>query len=568
LSGHERKYKPMRHERYLAGTDSRYSDDQQMLGEAYSGGPGYHSHVAKGTWVHSTRESLDYALALLQTGEPARAERAAAVIRKVLTLQDTDPTNPTYGIWPWLLEEPLEAMAPPDWNWADFCGARLAQMLIDHASALPDDLQTAMRASLGHAAWSIFRRNVGPGYTNIAIMGAGVTVAVGEILNEPRLVDYGRRRFRRIVELAAAIGGFTEYNSPTYTLVALHECERTLHLVRDASAREDCEWLRRLAWRTIAEHFHPGTQQWAGPNSRAYSDWLGAGPAHYLSEQTGVSIAPHSNARPGADVRLIPALPCPPELVERFRALPEPEVVTVQRCTSDTRPGLDLPRVATTWFTEVACLGSVSRDNLWTQRRVLSAYWRTGDDPAVVLRLRFLHDGQDFASAVVRNAQDGPRVLSVFGLLTDRGDFHGTLDRPQDGLFSATDFRVRYELTGVNTMAEQIDEHTFAVGAGDHRAWIHTSEGRFGSEELVWEAGAEGGRAWVDGVCYRGTRQAFDLSEVGDMVVTAGLELLSVDQSPSKAGVAFEHPEDGTLTVMWLVGNGLHVTAPTHAEPY
>ena len=37
------------------------------------------------------------------------------IIGKVLSLQDTDPSSKTYGIWPWLLEEPLEQMSPPDW---------------------------------------------------------------------------------------------------------------------------------------------------------------------------------------------------------------------------------------------------------------------------------------------------------------------------------------------------------------------------------------------------------------------------------------------------------------------
>src|SRR5690606_4772087 len=116
---------------------------------------------------------------LLQAGGQERVDRAATVIRAVVALQDTDPLNPTYGIWPWLLEEPLEQMDRPDWNWADFLGARLATILADHAAALPADVADAARVALGHAAWSIFRRNVHLDYTNIAIMGAGVTAAAG-----------------------------------------------------------------------------------------------------------------------------------------------------------------------------------------------------------------------------------------------------------------------------------------------------------------------------------------------------------------------------------------------------
>ncbi|MDQ3251303.1 MAG: hypothetical protein M3P86_03225, partial [Actinomycetota bacterium] len=68
-----------------------YSAEHSMLGLSWKG-PDYHTRVPQGAWVHPTRESLDYALRLLRSGE---TERAAAVVRKVLSLQDTDPTSET-----------------------------------------------------------------------------------------------------------------------------------------------------------------------------------------------------------------------------------------------------------------------------------------------------------------------------------------------------------------------------------------------------------------------------------------------------------------------------------------
>ena len=99
-----------------------------------------------------------------------------------------DPTSATYGIWSWHLEEPLAAMAPPDWNWADFIGARIAHALFEYQGKLPPDLLGRMSAALGHAAMAIFRRNTTPAYTNIAVMGAGVALAAGELLDEPLLL--------------------------------------------------------------------------------------------------------------------------------------------------------------------------------------------------------------------------------------------------------------------------------------------------------------------------------------------------------------------------------------------
>jgi len=288
-----------------------------MIGRSWSS-PGYHTRVPDGVWVHPTRDNLEYALALLIAGGDANIARAAAIVRKVLALQDTEPTHATYGIWSWLMEEPLTEMAPPDWNWADFLGALLAQMLVDHVDQLPADPVGAMRASLGHAAWAIFRRNVGPSYTNIAVMGGCVAVAAGEILDEPRLIDYGRRRLGNIVTHAEYHGGFNEYNSPTYTMVVIRECERALQVLEDSVARAHAQSLLTMAWRTIAEHYHPATGQWAGPHSRAYSD--------LLNEDTRASllIGPVLVENDGSVLQLITPQPRPADIAERFRALPGP----------------------------------------------------------------------------------------------------------------------------------------------------------------------------------------------------------------------------------------------------
>jgi hypothetical protein len=542
-------------------TGEQYSDEHRMLGLSWNG-PDYHTRVSQGAWVHPTRESLDYALNLLKS---ERQERAAAVIRKVLSLQDTDPTSETYGIWPWLLEEPLAEMDPPDWNWADFCGARLAQVLVEHAGALPGDLILDVRTGLGHAATSILRRNVGPSYTNIAVMGAGVTLAAGELLDEPRLSDYGRRRLRNFVEHTDHHGGFNEYNSPTYTVVTLAECERMLQLVDDPSARADAERLRLMAWQTIAEHYHPGTHQWAGPHSRAYSDRLDVGIAQFLSERTGVEIRPHPTAGLRDRFEGTTPLPCPSSLVDRFRSLPHGE--TEVRSTF-IRDGERDSIQGTTWMSEDACLGSVSRDNLWDQRRALLGYWRTEDDPAVVLRLRFLHDGHDFSSACARNAQSGPRILSVIGLLTGMGDAHHQLDRTADGAFDAEDFRVRYELVGKGVAGMELEDGRFELSAGSYRAVVHTVPGRFGPNELIWKMERTEEMVYVDGVCYHGPRLRFDPAQFGDVAIVAGLELLRIDQPPAALAPAVREPGRGMVEISWPVEGGLELLAPTRAQPY
>jgi len=259
--------------RYVQAQEENYDAKLHLIGGPFHSS-GYHSTVPSGTWVHGTRDNFSYAVALLRLKDEQATARANEVVRALLPLQETDPCEATYGIWPYLYEESLAQMSPPDWNWADFNGALLEHMIIEHRDQLQPDVERGILAALGHAGWSIFRRNVGPGYTNIGIMGGAVTVIAGEILGDERLLTYGRRRLERFVAYTEYQGGFNEYNSPTYTITALHECERTLQLAEDPIARNCAEKLRRVAWETICHHYHPGTSQWSGPHSRAYSDLL------------------------------------------------------------------------------------------------------------------------------------------------------------------------------------------------------------------------------------------------------------------------------------------------------
>lgn len=547
---------------FLDRCQGDYSEQAQMLGcRFYS--PGYHTTVASGTWVHRTLDSLDYADGLLQRGEPGDVRRARQIIAKVISLQDVRSRSPTCGIWPWLLEEPLEKMSPPDFNWADFCGGRLAQILVDHRALLGDDLRQSMLRSLRLAGQAIVRRNVGPDYTNIAVAGGGVCAAAGELLPDAALLEYGRQRLQKLVAYTAAQGSFNEYNSPAYTMTALWECERALHLVHDPATRQAAESLRRTAWRIIAESFHPATQQWAGPHSRAYHDYLLPKVAEYLSRETGVAIQPHPAAggvtRPVA-LTLPNALPCPAEFCPRFRALPQTPL-ELRRTFISGRSDL-VSTIGITWLDAEVCLGSVNRSAFWTQRRPLIGYWKTAADPAVVFRLRFLHDDRDFASIGGVTAQRGPRALTVFTVWPNQGDWHPQLDRPKDGLFEAADFRIRYELAGRGVAADPLGEGRCALRAGDYRAVIHTVPSLFDDRKVVWQISHSENRVFLDGICYHGGKRPFDFRKLGPVAIAVGVEILRTGQPPAKYWPQLTASRPGLVEAVWDVGEKLHVHAP------
>lgn len=555
-------------EQQLAALEERYSAADGLLRETLHG-PGYHTTIPNGTVVRSTLGNLNYALLLLAAGGAAHAQRAEAIIRKLLAVQDTDPDSATYGVWPWFFDEPLSSMAPPDRNWADFIGAGLAEGLVLHAGRLAPELAAAMREALGYAAWAILRRDVQPGYTNIAILGGAVTAVAGEVLQEPRLLAYGRRRLARVVEHTRHHGSFNEYNSPAYTMVILGACERVLALCRDQAAREHAMALLRVAWEIVADHYHPGTGEWAGPHSRAYSDRLEPYIAGRIARRTGVSIPAAADpaiggrsSRPRFDT--LPCVPCPDELRQRFRALPAPELqVRRQFMRDDADPSGGA--YATTWFVPDACLGSFSRSSFWTQTRGVLAYWKLATRPPAVLRLHFLHDGRDFASAALRTTQDHHRLLAIFGLVANQGDHHLTLDRPPQPVFRASDFRIRFALTAAEGAAGGSgvgQEHAPALqlSAGDWQALIYTQQGSFDGTPIRWVHHRAEGQAFVDGICYEGPEREFDLRAIA-IQAAAALEIVPREAAPSMEPVRLLD-RGATADASWA---GLTVSGPTGA---
>ncbi|MFJ1830505.1 hypothetical protein, partial [Streptomyces sp. NPDC088178] len=187
-----------------------------------------HTHI-KGGLAHPTRNSLQYALLLLERGGAGDAERAHAVILRIAELQDRSVESATYGIWGYYAEESAAEMDPADWNWADFLGIQLLLVHARHSDRLPPAVLREVRESVRHAAASIVRRNVPMSYTNVAVMGTFVTLAAGRLLDDEKLFAYGKDRMVRLCEAIDTTGSFTEFNSPSYWGVVL----QTLTLIRE-----------------------------------------------------------------------------------------------------------------------------------------------------------------------------------------------------------------------------------------------------------------------------------------------------------------------------------------------
>jgi hypothetical protein len=329
------------------------------------------------------------------------------------------------------MEEPLEKMSPPDWNWADFCGTQLLQVAHDHMHRFGDELQWQVKDSIIHAAYSIKHRNVGPGYTNIAIMGTYVTLTSGEFFGVDELTDYGKKRLKRFYDYTFEQGSFREYNSPTYTVVAIKELSRMLRHVKDPASQKLLRKLNHFAWYHLARHFHPPSRQWAGPHSRCYASLLRDSTLAFIQRATNgkMDFLPESEVFESLDAHRLGA-ECPDEFFHYFTELPEPrlEVETFTRNAPDKH---DI--IGTTYLHPDYTLGSVNIGDLWNQRRPLLAYWKT-DAGVVAMRLRCLHDDYDYSSASIFTVQDKSDILGAVVFAT--GSYSSGISRNNDGFLT------------------------------------------------------------------------------------------------------------------------------------
>ncbi len=543
----------------LAPLDALYDDLSSMLSGAV-GEIRYHTRLRTGACVHPTRESVEYAAALFETGVDWRIWRAADILRTVVNLQDTNESSPTYGIWSWFLEEPLEAMSPPDWNWADFIGAQLAQILCRSAEYLDFSLRSAVELALRHAAKSIMRRDVTMRYTNIAIMGTYVTVMAGTILEDPCLLEYGRNRLRKFQAFTEEWGGFPEYNSPTYTVVALAELSRMLRDFTDEDDRDIVRDLHDRAWREIAVHWHPFSGQWSGPHSRSYQTILSPGILGFIRRGVGDHLSLNKKHTPSLQEILLP-IRCPEALISHFEG-EKPGTIHRQRIL-EGEPAIE----GVSYLAKHIALSSAERGTFWNQSRAMTAYSRNCDGPTA-WHVRVLRDGYDYSSANLISSQSGPNILAAICFANDGGNVHCSLDRIKNESVEASDWRLRFQCHGSVGLPEL--PGTFSTHqilsfklADDVAVSVRVPWVGFGFFKPRWEPVSEGESGGVDLVLYQGPSRVFVFNSVFPCV----LGLAVTANTPEELDRVHARIRGGDLHTEWPLSAGetLQTSAPMFA---
>lgn len=472
--------------------------------------------------VHKIRESLELAYMLLNRDAEGDREVAHDILYRVLPLQDINPARKTYGIWSYYLEEDVELMNPPDMNWADFNGRTLLYILNEHSDKLTDDLKMRVKDAIIHACRSIIRRNVGPSYTNISIMGTYVTVFAGELLENSEIFEYGKKRLAVLHEYNISKGNFTEFNSPAYTFVCIDDLSRILQDVKDKECLRLASELNDLAWKTIALHYHPTTGQLAGPHYRAYSSLIGEGTRYTIERALNykINIANLDNLRknpPNAN-NFSRNINCPEKFVPYFMNIED------ERLFDDTfASGLR----AYTYMKASYTLGSLRAQEAWNQHRNVLGYFGSVNRP-VSVTIRSQLNFWDYRASYMSTVQDKGRALTATTFTFNGSDTHLGIQRINDGTVKAKDMRVRYVFEGAVADLDVVqDGNTFIITHKESgvKVKIAYPHAKFGKYDVKFELVKTDRLISADAVLYSGEETDIKLGELLKAGVVSSIEM-------------------------------------------
>jgi hypothetical protein len=528
----------------------RYEPEFKMLSRNITAW-NYHTDAMSGHF-HEVRASFGYAVALLDLGDPQYRQRAFDVIEKTISLQDMDSQSKSYGVWPYYEEEPLSTKKSPiDYNWADFNAVSLLDIYMGHKDELPPTLLKKVEDAIILAGKAVQKRNCGPGYTNIAIMGTYVTYIVSHLFDLPEMQDYAFKRLQTFYDYTLEKNGFSEYNSPTYTITALDELGRMRRHIVEPEAKKIIDSLYGIAWEIIARRYHKPSAQWAGPHSRSYGTIVNSSFYGLLYEASESKI--DLGIRPArSDVKIKHRIP--ETLLPYFLTPSWP------RTEKDVFENKEPQIVGTTYMTDTYALSSANRSSLWNQRRPFLVYWGTQQRPHY-LQVRMLHDLYDLSTATYFSEQKDNTVLSAINFATNGGDKHISIDILKDGKFKAKDLRLRFEFGNVASNDLSLpskDDAPVSFTLDNLRFNLQLFYGRFGKYGGHWEKGGNETCAWLDYVIYSGEETEIDLTKID---VAAFGFAFSVEDAPKES--VNVNVKDGILEAGW---NGLRVSVPVKPE--
>lgn len=226
---------------------------------------------------YMVRETSCYALGLLMRDGKGDRQRAAEGLEAVLKEQFTDESKPWYGTFRRTPEEPDPSGEKTvmwrnyDPNWREFIGTTFEMILIEYPDRISKDLASRMYGAIDRAIVGEMKEGrLLPTYSNIALMYGALWDFAATHNNS---VDWKKQSALWIETVGKYFhehNSFNEYNSPTYYGVDLYGLALWRSYGSTAEIRDLGAQIEATLWSDIADFYHPGLRNIAGPYDRSY----------------------------------------------------------------------------------------------------------------------------------------------------------------------------------------------------------------------------------------------------------------------------------------------------------
>jgi hypothetical protein len=256
----------------MKSMDAAWDSEEHLLRypEGFSGHSGSHQR-------YMVRETSNYALGLLMRDAAGDRTRAAEGLNAVLKEQFLDQATPWYGTFRRSPEEPEPSgehtimWTNYDPNWRVFIGATFELILIEYPERISTDVTLKMYKAIDTAiAGEMKHGRLKPSYSNIALMYGALWDFAANHNNNTEWKQKSSGWIREVARLYHIYNSFDEYNSPTYYGTDLFGVALWRSYGSSAEIREAGRNIEARLWDDIADFYHPGLRNIAGPYDRSY----------------------------------------------------------------------------------------------------------------------------------------------------------------------------------------------------------------------------------------------------------------------------------------------------------
>ena len=496
-------------EKMIENAHGRFDPEYGMLTRLVEGHKGaYHTNYTG--LIHHTRDSAEYINKVCYMKKSEYYSEVRAILKKLPEVQDSREGSPTYGLWGYVCEEPIEEMLAPDYNNADFTGKHIAYVLKHCPEALDEESKAAAKLSLTRAAQCSINRNVSADYTNISFMSLNTIIGAGELCDRHDMFEIGKKRLETAYKYQKHNGGFSEFNSPTYSPLVVEELGRLLTITEDEEITKMATELIYMAWEEILCRYDKDRCELCPPMMRAYRTSASGMIEELLFAGTKGEFGSVDNFMKNGEHEplFIPELlaldniSCPEDLVDKYlRNKPQnPRFIEkVFYKKNDLRSegedtvivrNLQSPDLkAFGYMTDDYTMGAFEKTDMWVQRRSSMVSWGKGDNFGAV-RIRCFNYDYDYCSGMVYTNQLDNVMISHTGFATDRGDFHYILDNVIAGRGIKSELTTKklyyafcLEGTAQNATVTRC-QNNFVIDSGNIKVYINIHKAVFCGKDM------------------------------------------------------------------------------------